>query len=300
MESRPRRRKRALAKARCSASEELKPPRSLWAEDSRTGRPFGDVEPTELAVALTARLPLDPGNATQTPPDPAIQRWQFAPLAEAGVPGPTPRERVQVGDHLFQADAPMPPRQFANPIFEPGHGLVGNAPPERRVIRDREAEERPVPRPVATLLSVLICSLRRPSMKRVRLAMSGPVHSAISVSRLASYDLLDLARSSVSGFTGPPGGEQAYRRLPAWPGLSGRHRAYRRSSSRRVVLHRRESAQRPFFWPCQIQRLAQDLSLQDRFAEQPLQLAYLALRGSVLRGWHHLLARTHAEARLRA
>jgi len=67
----------------------------------------------------------------------------------------------------------MPPRQFANPVFEPGHGLVGNAPPVRRVILDREAEERPVPRSGdGTLLGVLICSLRRPSMKRVRLAMT--------------------------------------------------------------------------------------------------------------------------------
>src|SRR5947208_15142420 len=125
---------------------EAKPPRSLWAEDSRTGRPFGDLEPPELAIALTARLPLDPDDATQAPSDPAIQRWQFAPLAEAEVSGPTPNERVQVGDHLLQADAPMPPGQFANPVFEPGHGLVGNAPPERRIILDREAEERPVPR----------------------------------------------------------------------------------------------------------------------------------------------------------
>jgi hypothetical protein len=39
----------------------------------------------------------------------------------------------------------VPPRQFANPVFEPDHGLLGNAPPERRVILDREAEERPVP-----------------------------------------------------------------------------------------------------------------------------------------------------------
>src|SRR5467141_3460746 len=125
---------------------EAQPPRSLWAEDSRTGRPFGDLEPPELAIALTARLPLDPDDATQTPSDPAIQRWQLAPLAEAEVPGPTPHKRVQVGDHLLQADAPMPPRQFANPVFEPGHGLVGNAPPECRIILDREAEERPVPR----------------------------------------------------------------------------------------------------------------------------------------------------------
>src|SRR6267142_4122496 len=58
---------------------EAQPPRSLWAEDSRTGRPFGDFEPTELAIALTARLPLDPNDATQAPSDPAIQRWQLAP-----------------------------------------------------------------------------------------------------------------------------------------------------------------------------------------------------------------------------
>jgi hypothetical protein len=96
---------------------------------------------------LTARLPLNPDDATQAPSDPAIQRWQLAPLAEAEVPGPSPHKRVQVGDHLLQADAPMPPRQFANPVFEPGHGLIGNAPPERRVILDRKAEERPVPRP---------------------------------------------------------------------------------------------------------------------------------------------------------
>src|SRR6266404_851308 len=116
---------------------EAQPPRSLWTEDGRTGRPFGDLEPAELTIALAARLPLNPDDATQAPSDPAIQRWQLAPLAEAEVPGPPSHERVQVGDHLLQADAPMPPRQFANSVFEPGHGLVGNAPPERRVILDR-------------------------------------------------------------------------------------------------------------------------------------------------------------------
>jgi hypothetical protein len=117
-----------------------------WAEDGRTGRPFRDVKASELAIALTARLPLSPDEATQAPSDPAIQRWQLAPLAEAEVPGPSPHKRVQIDDHLLQADAPMPPRQFANPVFEPGHGLVGDAPPEAWVILDREAEERPVPR----------------------------------------------------------------------------------------------------------------------------------------------------------
>ena len=42
----------------------------------------------------------------------------------------------------------MPPGQLADPAFEPGHGLVGDAPPEQRtVVLDREAEERPLPRP---------------------------------------------------------------------------------------------------------------------------------------------------------
>src|SRR5260370_21043492 len=134
---------------------EAQPPRSLGAEDGRTGRPFGDLEPTELTIALSSRLPLDPGDATQAPSDPAIQRWQCAPLAEAEVPGPTPHERVQAGNHLLQAHAPMPPGQFANSVFEPGHGLVGDAPPEHRIILDREAKERAVPRPGdGTLLRV--------------------------------------------------------------------------------------------------------------------------------------------------
>src|SRR5437588_10209527 len=49
-------------------------PWSLWAENGRTGRPLGDVKASELAIALTARLPLDPDDATQAPSDPAIQR----------------------------------------------------------------------------------------------------------------------------------------------------------------------------------------------------------------------------------
>src|ERR1700738_3892618 len=116
---------------------EAQPPRSLGAEDGRTGRPFGDLEPTELTIALASRLPLDPGDTTQAPSDPAIQRWQLVPLAETEVPGPAPHERVQVGNHLLQADAPMPPGQFANSVFEPGHGLVGDASPEHRIILDR-------------------------------------------------------------------------------------------------------------------------------------------------------------------
>src|SRR4051812_11246509 len=40
----------------------------------------------------------------------------------------------------------MPARQFAKPVFEPDHGLVGDAPPEAWAILDREAKERPVPR----------------------------------------------------------------------------------------------------------------------------------------------------------
>src|SRR6266516_581173 len=39
---------------------EAQPPGSLWAEDGRTGRPFGDLEPTEFTIAPASRLPLDP------------------------------------------------------------------------------------------------------------------------------------------------------------------------------------------------------------------------------------------------
>src|SRR5262249_46182617 len=48
------------------------PPRSLWAEDGRTGRAFRNVEATQFTVALAARLPLDPDDATQTSSDPAV------------------------------------------------------------------------------------------------------------------------------------------------------------------------------------------------------------------------------------
>src|SRR5713101_7528209 len=66
----------SFGKGAMQSFREAQPPRSLWAEDGRTGRPFGDLEPTELAIALTARLPLDPDDATQAPSDPTIQRWQ--------------------------------------------------------------------------------------------------------------------------------------------------------------------------------------------------------------------------------
>src|SRR5215831_8965898 len=52
---------------------EAQPPRSLWAEDGRTGRAFGDIEASEFTIALAPRLPLDPGDATQTPSDPTVQ-----------------------------------------------------------------------------------------------------------------------------------------------------------------------------------------------------------------------------------
>ena len=71
------------------------PPGSLGAEDGRNGRPFGDLEAAELPIALAARLPLNPDEATQAPSDPAIERWQLVPLAEAEIAGPTPQERVR-------------------------------------------------------------------------------------------------------------------------------------------------------------------------------------------------------------
>src|SRR5215472_6203498 len=105
MESRPRRRKRALVKARCRASEKLSRQGPFGLKTAALADRFGDPEPTQLAETLAARLPLDPGDATQAPPDPAIQRWQLVPLAEAEVAGPAPHYWVQVGNHPLQTDA---------------------------------------------------------------------------------------------------------------------------------------------------------------------------------------------------
>ena len=49
----------------------------------------------------------------------------------------------------------MSPRQIADPVFEPGHGLVGDASPRLRFVRDGKAKERALPRPGdGTLLRV--------------------------------------------------------------------------------------------------------------------------------------------------
>src|SRR4051794_12851161 len=69
------------------------PPGSLRAEDGRTGQPVRDLEAAKLPVSPAARLPLDPSDAAQAPPDPAVEGWQLAPLAEAEVAGPAPQIR---------------------------------------------------------------------------------------------------------------------------------------------------------------------------------------------------------------
>src|ERR1700746_2830440 len=80
-----------FAEATVQGFREAQPPRSFWAEDGRTGRAFGDIEATEFAVALTARLPWAPGDATRARADPAVQGGQPPPLAEAEVAGPSPQ-----------------------------------------------------------------------------------------------------------------------------------------------------------------------------------------------------------------
>src|ERR1700749_4428782 len=49
----------------------------------------------------------------------------------------------------------MSPCQDANPVLEPGHGLIGDASPRLRIVRDCKAKERSLPRPGdGTLLRV--------------------------------------------------------------------------------------------------------------------------------------------------
>jgi hypothetical protein len=52
-----------------------------------------------------------------------------------------------------------------------------------------------------------------------------------------------------------------------------------------------------FFWPHQVQRLAQDLVLEGFLAEQPLQFAHLVLQSPVFGGGHHFLAGPHRRQR---
>ena len=92
------------------------------------------------------------------------------------------------------------------------------------------------------------------------------------------------------------GGEQAAQRLPGRPGSSGppRARAIVFTACRPVWARARKTV---FFWLSPIQRLAQDRVLQGLFAEQPLQLTHLALRGAVLGGRNHLFAGAHCRQR---
>src|SRR5271167_3122537 len=62
-----------VAEGAVHRARRAQPPRSLWAEDSRTGHLVRDPEAAEFLVAPAARLPLDPYDATQAPPCPAVQ-----------------------------------------------------------------------------------------------------------------------------------------------------------------------------------------------------------------------------------
>ena len=96
---------------------EAQSPRAFRAEDGLAGRWPGHAESPELLVSPATRLPLDPHDATQAPPNPAVEGLQLVPLAEAEVAGPSPQVCGQLADHLFQLDAPMPPRQLAHLVF---------------------------------------------------------------------------------------------------------------------------------------------------------------------------------------
>src|SRR5512142_2364634 len=151
----PMMREASVGKGAMQGARRTQSPRPLWAEDGRTGRLLGDLEALEFPVASATRLPLDPDDATQAPSCPAVQRFQLAQLAEAEVSGPSPQQRVQVGDHPLEAHPAMSPCQIANPVLEPGQRPLGDAAPRLYLVRDREAKERALPRPGdGTLLRV--------------------------------------------------------------------------------------------------------------------------------------------------
>lgn len=108
------------------------------------------------------------------------------------------------------------------------------------------------------------------------------VDSAIAVGRHRGDDLLDLGQQLGRG----PGPAPA---TPARRGDCRRHHEVgarhpervKPRFSRGVIPTGRGRAQQPLFWLHQIQRLTQDLVLQCLLAQQPPQLAHLALQASV-------------------
>ncbi len=70
-----------VAEGAMQRARRAQPPGSLWAENGRTVHLVRDLEATEFAITVAARLPLNPYNATQAPSCPAVQSTQFAPFA---------------------------------------------------------------------------------------------------------------------------------------------------------------------------------------------------------------------------
>jgi hypothetical protein len=64
-------------------------PWSLWAENGLAGRRPRYSEAPEFMISSATRLPLDPGDATQAPSNPAVEGLQLVPLAEAEVASPS-------------------------------------------------------------------------------------------------------------------------------------------------------------------------------------------------------------------
>jgi hypothetical protein len=111
-------------------------------------------------------------------------------LAEAEVAGPAPPVWNQLADHPFQADAPISPRQLTNPVFEPSHRLVGDAPPERRFLAVKPRNDRCHGRATAEASAVMAAAVTAPTPVIVisRCAMwFSLAHRLISPSRRAAW-----------------------------------------------------------------------------------------------------------------
>jgi len=122
------------------------------------------------------------------------------------------------------------------------------------------------------------------------------VHSAISVSRLASDDLLDLDHELGLGLcrTRQRAGIAAFTWVARFERATPSVSAIVFTTCRPAPARARATA---IFWLHQIQCLAQDLVFQGLFAKQPLRLRDLALQGTVFGGRHDRLARAHRRQR---
>ena len=93
-------------------------------------------------VIVRVSLPLDPGDATQASSDPAFERRQLPPLAEAEVAGPSPKDGASSRIIRSRLTPRCRPVSSRTRCLNRATGLGGDALAQLRFVPQRKAEER--------------------------------------------------------------------------------------------------------------------------------------------------------------